>query len=420
MKERTAGDRFRRTATWVLIAGVLLILLLAQMGMTYKLFTSQFPGGNDFAARWFNGCALVLRGENPYADETTIRTQIAMYGRPALPGEDLVAFSYPIYALFLFWPLCYLEPYTLVQAIWMTLMLYGVLVGTLLMIRVSDLRLARGLLIITLIWAVVGYPQARAVLLGQMVILVFIAIGLCLLALQHRADAWAGALLAVATIKPQVVFLLVPWLLWTTARQHRWRFWRAFFSALAGMIGVGILLVPSWPVDFVYHLLNYSDVTISPYYSLTWMIVQEVLGLGPGVEAGVTALLLLYLLSEWWRNREGSDEAILWVTGLTLNLTFFIAPQIATTAYILLLLPIFQLFNLALRQRPGAARGLILTSELFLLVSQWLIFLATVDDRFETLPAYLLLPISLLIIQLLTRGMLVAEKAAALPEDGKR
>ena len=286
----------------------------------------------------------------------------------------------------------------------------GVIAGTILMMRVCNLQFAGRMLVITLIWAVIGYPQARAVLLGQMVILVFLAVGLSLLALQRESDFWAGVALAIATIKPQVVFLLVLWLLWTTAWKKRWRFWWGFGIAMVMMMALGLLLVPSWPIDFAHHVLNYDNVTISPYHSLTWMIVQHILGLGSAVEIGLTALFALYLFSEWWRFRRAPVEATLWITGLTLNLTFFIAVQIATTAYILLLLPIFQLFRLALRQRPRIATGMILASELFLLASQWLIFVATVDGRFETVPAYLLLPISLLAFQILTRNMLAKEQ----------
>jgi hypothetical protein len=402
-------QRIKEPWRLALLIALLLALLAGQSWVTYRVFTSQFPGGNDFAARWFNGCALIWTGANPYSDDVTIQTQIQMYGRPALPGEDLVAFSYPIYALGFFWPLCYVQPYALVQAIWMTLLLYSLIAGTLLMMRANNLRLTGGLLTITLIWAVINYPGARAVLLGQMVILVFVAVALALLALQRQADFWAGVALAAATIKPQVVFFLLLWLLWWSAWQKRWRLWWGFGATMALMGGVGLLLVPSWPMDFVHHLSNYADVTISPYYSLTWMIVQHFLDLGPVVEGVITALLTLYLFSEWWRFRHATGQAMLWVTGLTINLTYFIAIQIATTAYILLLLPIFQLFRLVLHRAPRNGSGIILAAEGILLMSQWVVFLATVQDRFETAPAYLLLPISLLLFQAATRSQLVEE-----------
>lgn len=393
----------------LLVLAPLAILMLCQTWVTYRVFTSRFPGGNDFAARWFNGCALIWDGQNPYSEQVTLQTQIQMYGRPALPGEDLVAYSYPIYALFFFWPLCYLQPYALVQAIWMTLMLYGVIAGTILMIQTSRLRLAGGLWIVTIIWAVINYPGARAILLGQMVVLVFCAIGLALWALERKADFWAGVFLAAATIKPQVVWLLVFWLLWWSAWRKRWHLWWGFGVTLAVLSGLGLLLLPSWPADFIRHMLNYADVTISPYYSLTWMIARHFLGWGRLPELLITALLALYLLFEWWRGRRSTNQSMLWVTGLTLNLTFFISVQIATTSYILLLLPIFQLFSLIRRRVPKNATLIILAAELFLFVSQWIVFLTTVQGNFETASVYLLLPLSLLCAQLAARAALVPD-----------
>jgi hypothetical protein len=394
---------FKEPSKLALIAGLLLALLVGQVWFTYRSFTTRFPGGNDFAARWYNGCALIWTGENPYSDQVTLQTQIQMYGRPALPGEDLVAFSYPIYALYLFWPLCYVQPYALVQAIWMTLLFYGVVGGSLVLMRVSGLKLTGALLAITVTWAVLHYPEARAILLGQMVVVVLVAVALALLAIQRRSDFWAGVLLAMATIKPQVVFLLVLWLLWWSAWQRRWRLWWGFGATMVLMAGVGLLLVPSWPMDFARQVQDYANVTVSPYYSLTWMIVQHYLSLGPVVEAVVTGLVALYLGYEWWRCRQADSEAMLWVTGLTLTLTQFIAVQIATTSYILFLLPIFQLFGLAKQRAPARANWVILSAQGILLVGQWAIFVATVEGNFETAPAYFLLPFSLLFFQLLTR-----------------
>lgn len=396
-----------------LILGVLLLSLAAcQAWVTYKVFTSRFPGGNDFAARWFNGCALIWEGKNPYSDEVTLQTQIHMYGRPALPGEDLAAFSYPLYTLFFFWPLCYFRPYTLVQAIWMTLMLYGVIAATLATIRLNRLELTGWKMAAVLLWVVVCYPQARAILLGQFVIVAFLAIVLALLALDRGQDLWAGVALAVATVKPQVVFLLVIWLLWWSAWNRRWRLWMGFSAALALLVGAGLVLVPGWIPDFARHIFNYANVTVSPYYSLTWIITRHFLGLGVGVEMFASACIAVYLLAVWWRYRRATGQARLWVSGVTLNLTFFLAVQIATTGYILLLVPLFQLFQLLRGTGSRLATASILVGAGLLLVGQWAIFFASIEGNFETAPSYLLLPISLVLAQVIVRVPLTREAHA--------
>jgi hypothetical protein len=403
---QAAAPRWRWAFLILLLAGV----LIGQSWATYRVYTSRFPGANDFISRWSNGCALIWNGENPYSDQATLRTQILMYGRPARAGEDLAAYSYPLYALYFFWPLCFVPSYSLVQAIWMTLMLYAIVAGTVLMMRVAGWQPPTWLWGFSLVWTVITYPHARAVILGQMATVVFVAVGLTLLAVRRRADFWAGVALAISTVKPQVSFLIVPWLLWWSAWQKRWRLWEGFVTAMVLMVGIGLVLVPTWPGDFIHQVLNYDTVSATSYHSITWIVVRHFWGLGPAIEVIVTGLFIIYLLYEWWQHRWTTGEMMLWVTGLTLNLSNFISYRVATTSYTLLLLPLFQLFRLARHSAPKWGDWIILGVEGLLLVSQWGVFLVTMEDRFETAPVYLVLPGALLVAQIITRRQFKADE----------
>lgn len=400
-----------RQLRWLIIVVLFLALIAGQSWATYHLFTSRFPGGNDFYSRWANGCALVWTGENPYSDAVTRRTQIGMFGRPARPGEDLAAYSYPLYAFVFFWPLCFIPTYPLVQAIWMTLMLYALLAGVVLTARVARWRPPAWLWGCTLIWAVFNYPHARALLLGQMATLVFLALAVALWALERRWDSLAGALLAVTTIKPQMSFLLVPWALWWTAWRRRWGVWRGFGLAMALLVGVSFLLVPTWLTDFVAGVRNYDVVAgVLNYHSLTWIVVRHFLGLGPAVEAAGVAAFVLYVLLEAWRGRRAEWSGFLWTTGLILILTQFIAPRTATTHYTMLLLPLFSWFA-GLQQWLGQRGGLAVAGiEAALLVGQWAIFLTTLQGSRETALVYLPFPVLMLVVQILTRKSSLEEK----------
>ena len=174
-------------------------------------------------------------------------------------------------------------------------------------------------------------------------------------------------------------------------------------------MSTSLILVPTWIPDFARQVINYSNVTISPYYSLTWIVTRHLLGLGSSVEIIATFLFGAYLIYEWWRYRYATGQQMLWTTGLTLNLTFFLAVQIATTAYIVLLIPLFQLFAWlrATRGRSGTVVAAIAAG--FLFVGQWAVFLTTVDGNFETAPSYIMLPVGLLLAQSALRPQLQAE-----------
>jgi len=396
--------KFPRWLAWLLFALLVLILGAGQSWLTYRVFTSHFPGGNDFYARWSNGCALIWTGENPYSEAVTLWTQIGMYGQPAQPGQDLAAFSYPLYTLFFFWPLCFIRAYPLVQAIWMTVMLYALLAGVALTARVARWRPPAWLWWVTLVWAVFNYPHARAILLGQMATLVFLALAASLWALMERRDDLVGALLAVATIKPQMSFLLIPWILWWTAWRRRWRVWRGFGLAMVLLAGISFVLVPTWLMDFLEGVRNYDAVAgILNYRSLTWIVTRHFLQLGPMAEAVGVGAFALYALLEAWRGRRAAWNGFLWTTGLLLILTHFIAPRAATTHYTMILLPLFAWF-VRLQEKLGQrAVWVVAGIEAALLVGQWAIFLATVQGSRETALIYLPFPLLMLIVQVFSR-----------------
>ncbi|HSH00958.1 MAG TPA: glycosyltransferase family 87 protein [Anaerolineae bacterium] len=404
-----------RWVEWGVTAVLAIIVIGLQSYFLYQIYTTQFPGANDFLARWSNGCAYFWDGINPYSDEATLQTQMRMYGRPAELGEDLAAFSYPLYTLFFFVPLCAIRDYAVVQAIWMSLMIVAVVAGTALMMPAARWQPNKPLLVGILVWTILVYPHLRAIILGQMATVVFVALALCLLAMQKKLDFWAGVALAVATLKPQMTYLVVPWLLLWSGYQRRWSLWVGFTVNMVLMSGVALLLVPTWPLDFINAIRNYDTVAgLSNYHSLIWMVTRRMWDLGASVEYVVTIGFYLYLIFEWWQNRDSGESGFLWTTGLTFNLTQFVAYRIATTSYTILLLPLFQIFALVQRKQAGW-RGwvIIVATLLFLFVGQWGIFLATRDGNFETIPAYLLLPISLFVAQIVSRRYLVRAEGSA-------
>lgn len=406
--------------------GLILLLFLALLGgqswATHRFFTSRFSGGNDFYARWANGCALIWTGDNPYSEEVTRQAQIGMHGRPAEPGEDLAAFSYPVYTLFFFWPLCFIRVYPVVQAIWMTLMLYVLLGGLTLTTKVASWTPPAWLWGVTLLWGVFNYPHARALILGQMATVVFFAFAASLWALKWNRDWLAGASLAVTTIKPQMSFLLIPWILWWAAWRRRWPIWKGFLLAMILLVGVSLLLVPTWIGDFVQGVRDYSqswtrtpesaDQVVedqrhhkdSPNYgSLIWIVARHFLGLGQAAEVFGVAVLALCTLCVGWQERQAGWEGFFWTTGLVLILTNFVAPRTATTHYSMLALPLFAWFS-RLKQQFGEGAGLAIVSiEGTLFIVQWGIFLTTIRGDFETPLVYLPYPVLMLAVQLVSR-----------------
>jgi hypothetical protein len=319
-----------------------------------------------------------------------------MRGRPSRPDEDQVAFAYPLYSLVFFFPLCAIENYALVQAIWFWLLLAALVASAILCMRIVRWRPRPWPWILTILWAVLLYYSFRALILGQFAVLVLLAMVAALWAMKHEHDGRAGIMLALTTVKPQMIYLAVPWILLWAAGCRRWQLWVGFFGTMASLTIGSMLLLPSWLPDFVRQILDYPSYTV--FGSLTWMIVRHWMGLGPMAEiVALVALGLVVAVLAWhlWR---GSWDNMLWMLGMLFLFTNFVTPRIATTNYILFI-PWF-LWGFRQMQLTWHRWGkwIIVTVQALLLVGPWVLFLATVQGNFEQPPAYFPLPAAALAV----------------------
>ena len=61
--------------------------VVAESFVVYVVFTSRFPGGNDFFVRWLGGRELLFNGTNPFDQSVAEEAQRAMFGRLTTPQD---------------------------------------------------------------------------------------------------------------------------------------------------------------------------------------------------------------------------------------------------------------------------------------------------------------------------------------------
>jgi hypothetical protein len=383
------------------------LLLVGDVVATHALFTSRYPGANDFASRWGGARAFWRDGVSPYSDEATRQIQLLIYGRPIQPEEeqefDPGPFAYPFYTVFLVWPLVWM-PYAWAEAVWLVILEVCLFVGLLLALHVYGWRPPRWLLVCTAVWAFLFYPDVRALVLGQFAVFVFAMVALTLWALKERRDILAGSFLTLSTIKPQMAFLLVPFLLWWAVRERRWRFAASFLGEMALLLVASRLAEPGWLAGFLRQVTRYTSYTAlgSPIWILTHLTFPALGVWGEVVLSGLAVASLVW--AAWWAFRQGSARAFEWVAGWCLIVTNLVALRTATTNYVVLLLPLAMVFRALQRRRGGA--WLVL---LVMLVGLWVLFLNTVVEKFEHPIVYLPLPFGLVAVFALARRWLMVE-----------
>lgn len=386
------NERTRR----LVLAGAPLVLILGLSALALRqAFTSRVPGGNDLYPRWAAGCDWLKTGRDPYSPETTLRIQEGIYGRPATPTEDQVAFAYPIYTVLLTWPLCLTTDFATVHAVVITVLLVCVMGTAVLARQATGWRPGPRLWIWSLLWIALIYPTVRGLLLGQLASVVALLQVGALGALRLRRDSLAGAALALSTIKPQMAILIIPFLLFWAAWQHRWKVVTGFTFVLAILILIPLLWLPAWPVSWLTGLRQYTAYT--EFGSITWILTTYALGTPTLVESAVTLTLLAWFLVETWRSRRLGFEPMLWAAALAIVLTHFASPRTATTHFGPLLLPLFMLFRVW--QHSDERRGAWMAALTWPAVglATWAMFLLTVQGIQESAANYVPIPLALLL-----------------------
>ena len=228
------------------------------------------PRGNlsDLYPHWIGARELLLHGRDPYSPEVTREIQQGYYGRsldPARPGDpkDQQGFAYPAYVAFYLAPTIQL-PFELVREGFFWVLLGLTLAAIPLWLRVLRWSVPVWAQVSLMVFTVGSLTVVQGLKLQQMTLLV---VALLAVAIALLASDWpiaAGIVLALTTIKPQLVWLLLLCLMiWTLADWRRRYRWAASFLLTMAILWVASeWCLPHWIFRFVeamHRYLNYTD-----------------------------------------------------------------------------------------------------------------------------------------------------------------
>ncbi len=380
----------------ILTAAVLTVLGLLTWG-NYR-FSIENPGGNDFLVHWVGTRSLIRDGLDPYSEEVAIRIQTAAYGHPAGEGEHQLRVAYPLYSVIVFLPFALVGDFALARALWMTALEVGLVALTFLSLRLARWRVGPIMLVFLLLFSLLWYHGFRPLINGNAVILVTLGLAAGFLALRAGADELAGVLFAFTTIKPQIVVLVLAFVV-------LWAFSRGRTRVVTWMVGTVILLVasaalivPNWIVE------NLREVILYPSYNPPGTpraaFMQWWPAFGSRVGWALTGIMAVTILVEWWSNRNAEFPAFYWAACLTLAAGQWVGIQTDPGNFVVL----FPALVLVLAQFADrwkmVGRFVVVVMLLLLLAGIWAIFLNTIEYTYQPiqspimffpLPAFLLI-----------------------------
>ena len=380
-------------SSFILIIGIILIVA-AFIGLTWVNyhFSVENPGGNDFLARWMGARYWIMKGISPYDKQVSLATQIAIYGHPADPkiGEDLNHFVYPFTAMIFFAPFGMLE-FLPARALWMTLLEICLFVLAIISLRLAEWRVSAFKAGLLALFSVLWYHGMRTILVGQFAAINALLVVVALFMIQRKMDFFAGLFLALATAKPQMVYLVILFvLIWAFANRRREIVW-GFLSVGGLLLAISLLFIPDWPLQMIRQLLEYP--TYTQIGSPLSIIASTMPGINQKVSLFLHGSMIIYLLTEWVLALKKDTHWFLWTVLMTFVITNLITIRTATTNYVMLLPVLFLIFRI-MEDRWGRGGKLVEWLIIGLLsLGLWWLFLTSVQGNQESPIMYIPLPI---------------------------
>jgi hypothetical protein len=331
------------------------------------------PRGNlsDLYPRWLGARELLLHHRNPYGDDITIEIQKGYYGRaldPARPNDpkDQQGFAYPVYVVFLLAPFVRFSFHSVLLVFYWTLIALTA-ISVWLWLRALRWRLPVLGTASCVALTLGSFAAVQGIKLQQLSLLVAALLAGAVACVASGFLFCGGALLAAATIKPQLAWPLVAWLVvWALSDwRNRRRFLFGFGLAMALLLAGAEIILPGWWRMFAHALGQYhrytqnQSVLLVPWEYSGILIAAAVLACG------------FYL----WRLRgePAAAENFGLATSLVLALTVLVVPMYAPYNQVLLLPAILVLVRdrALFTSRSGGVRFLCLTAA-FALAWQWI------------------------------------------------
>jgi hypothetical protein len=233
--------------------------------------TKEIPRGNlsDLYPRWLGTRELLLHHRNPYSREVALEIQEGYYGRrldPARPNDpkDQQGFAYPVYVVFLLAPLVGAPfPALVVAFYWFLVLLTAESVCW--WTRVLRWQLPGIGLATCIILTLGSFPAVQGIRLQQLSLLVAALLAGSAACASGGFLFCGGALLALATIKPQLASPLVAWLLvWVVGDwRKRRRLAFGFGMMMVLLLTCAEIILPGWWRMFAVAIRQYQQYTQS-------------------------------------------------------------------------------------------------------------------------------------------------------------
>lgn len=390
--------RYKKIAvSQYLIVGLILVAIVG-FGLLSTTIMQRISFTDQFAIPWAAGRAWLLQGTNPYDQSVVQLAEEAVaesdYSAELPSGKVLLQ---PLINLFFYLPFS-LIPFEISRAIWVTLSALFTGVSVFMALKLSALKVSLIEGLILLILGTFWLPGAFSILSGALTPVVIMLILLSVSMIMNGQETAAGFLLALTFGSMLMTGIILLFLIVWAISVKRWTLVKAYFAGLLFILIISWLLLPSWPLDWLNNIINYTqdfDWVRTPLLALAALL--------PGIYDFLTislhALLGIFLLIELITVVRKTGQKFLWKLFTIFIITFLFHVQV-TFAHLLLLLPgAYFVFRFWTERWGLNGRLLSWVVVLLMTIGSWLLVLPEISftERVNLPVLIIVLPISIFV-----------------------
>jgi len=390
--------RYKNTkASQYIIVGVILASIVAA-GFLSTLLMQRVPFEDYFVLPWAAGRTWLLEGINPY--DATINQiaeeVISESGYLAnLPAEKVLLL--PMLDLVFYLPFS-LIPYEISRVLWVTIMTIVVVLIGYFSFLLSNWQTKQTGKILTIFAILLWVPGITSLITGHLSPLIILLLVFSMYLFLQGQDTTAGFILSLTAGSFFISGLLIIIFLTYGIIKRRWSLITAFSAGLTFLIIISLLLLPSWPQDWLRIIVaNYSNLNLvqTPLMSLASLL--------PGIESFLSIFLhiifgafYIYLLISL---RTKSERVFIWNT-LAATVIAYLLNIRGSIHYLFIVIPALLLVFRFLGERLGLFGQIVSWALIVLLVAgSWFLYLPVeIITTSSSLPLFIIwLPILILL-----------------------
>ncbi len=283
--------------------------------------------GADYYSRWAATRGLLKDGIDPYSRLATVRNQIGYFGAPLQEGSDRdpQRFNYPGHAVLFFIPFS-LFSFGAARVLMLFVLALCTLCSIAVWLKIMDVRPQNRIPMFVL--AITSWPFLQALYLEQPSLFVVLLLTVAVFASSKGHFFGAGCLLALSTIKPQLVLPSILWLLiWSNSRNGGKKIIAGFVVTLGSLFSVSEWLIPGWVTEWI--------ANAHEWFSFTSALPSLEFVFGKGIGISLTVLLVAISVYFLWnfRNAKSDSDEFRYSVALVFAVTMLLLPRSSWHSY---------------------------------------------------------------------------------------